>query len=156
MRKNPYYRAFRVGKLTLAALEATLRLFRDLQKLADRHRVVGMLAMPVDLIRKRAQDLASRIHAECGPGFAADVVDGESEVGGGSLAGYSLPSALVRLKVEGLTAHELARQLRCARPSVFARIRDEALLMDLRTVLPGEESPIIEALRSISGAAGGG
>ena len=72
MHKNPFYRAFRVGKLTLAALEATLRLFLEPETLLEKHRLMSLLTAPLDGIRRRAEALAQEIAASCADWLAAE------------------------------------------------------------------------------------
>ena len=156
MHRNPFYRAFRVGKLTLAALEATLRLFHDLNRLPEQHRLLSLLACPVAQVRRRARRLARRIQARCGRWLSAEVGEGESEVGGGSLAGHTFPTAVVRLLPQQLGPDELARRLRLNEPPIFARIHDNSVLLDPRTVLPDEDTAILSALERIGAAAAGG
>jgi len=149
MRGNPYYRTFRVGKLTLSALEATLRLFLDLAHLPESHPVMAMLTSPLEQIRQRAQALAERVRQACGEWLEASVVEGQSQVGGGSLAGHSLPSVVVRLSSAELAAHEIASRLRLSDPPVFTRVHQDAVHIDLRTVLADESDLIIAALERL-------
>lgn len=146
MRRNPFYRAFRVCKLTLAALEGTLRLFLDEGRLAREHRVTSMLAMPLEEIRRRAEALALQIRSACPEWLEADTLDERSEIGGGSFAGHSLPTVCVRLRSARIAADALSRQLRLSEPPVFTRVHDQCVLMDPRTILPDEESLILAAL----------
>ena len=150
MRKNPYYRIFRVCKMTLACLEATLRLFTDPESLPRRHRVMAMLAMQIGEIRLHADELADRLRVECGAWLEADTVEAESEVGGGSLAGHPLPTVAVRVRPLRLPVAELARRLRMADTPVFCRVRDDALLLDPRTILPGEDDLVLAAFRQVA------
>ena len=100
MHKNPFYRAFRVGKLTVAALEATLRLFLEPETLLEKHRLMSLLTAPLDGIRRRAESLAQEIAASCANWLSAEAQPAESEIGGGSLAGYPIPTVVVRLQPE--------------------------------------------------------
>lgn len=152
MRKNPFYRTFRVGKLTLSALEATLRLWLHPDGLRHRHRVMSVLLAPVERIKQRARRLTRTIGSRCADWLTAEAVAGESEVGGGSLAGHALPTTVVRLRSERISAGELARRLRMADPPVFTRVQQDAVLVDPRTVLPGEDKMIVAALQEIGAA----
>ena len=149
MRKNPYYRTFRVGKLTLGVLEATLRLFLDPEGLAQQHRLMSLLTYPLADIRARAQALARSAAEACGAWLVAETGEGESEVGGGSLAGHSLPTVVVRLRSERLAAAELAQRLRLAEPPIVARVHDDSVLLDPRTILDDEDDLILSALKRI-------
>jgi len=152
MRRNPYYRAFRVGKLTLAALESTLRLFLDPDALNREHRLLRLLTYPVEKIRERADGLTGRLLETCGSWLRADTQAGESQVGGGSLAGRSLPTVVVRLRTDRLPAGELSKRLRLGEPPVFARVQAESVLLDPRTVFPDEDELIIQSLQRIGDA----
>lgn len=149
MRRDPFYRTFRVDKLTLAALEATLRLFLEPESLPQRHRLVAVLTQPLDVIRARAQGLARSIAAACSGWLAAETRDGESEIGGGSLAGHSLPTLAVRLCPKQCAAEELARQLRIGEPPIIARVHEDAVWLDLRTILPDEDELVVAALQRV-------
>jgi L-seryl-tRNA(Ser) seleniumtransferase len=149
MHRNPYYRVFRVDKLTLAALEATLRLFLDPEHLPERHRVTAMLTAPLASLQARAEALAERLRATCRDWLAVEVRAGESEIGGGSLAGHTLPTAVVRCRARDLTAKDLADRLRLGDPPVFARVHDDAVVLDVRTLLPGEEETVAAAIAAL-------
>jgi len=150
LRSNPFYRTFRVDKLTLAALEATLRLFRDAATLTDQHQVMRVLTAPPERIRERAEALAAGLRAACGDRIQASVAPGESEVGGGSLAGHSLPTFVVRVHSHQVDAGEMASRLRLGDPPIFARVHDDAVLIDPRTVLLDEEAHIVCAFQRIT------
>jgi len=155
MRRSPFYRTFRVCKLTLAALESTLRLFLDPDQLPARHRVLWMLRRSPDELRARAEALAEAIGAAAGGWLEADLAPGDSEVGGGSLAAQPLPTVVVSLWSRALPAGELARRLRLCRTPVFSRIHGDRVLLDLRTVLPGEEALILAGLEEIGAGVAG-
>ncbi len=143
LRAHPLMRALRVDKLTYAALEATLEEFA-----AGRSQttvpVVAMLAMSVDDIGQRARALAGALASA---GVAADVVDGESAIGGGSAPGVSLPTRLVRVRCDGLAASALEAHLRRHDPPVIARIENDHVVLDLRTVDPADDNVLIRCLK---------
>ncbi len=149
MHRNPFYRAFRVGKLTLAALEATLRLFLEPETLLEKHRLMSLLTAPLEGIRRRAESLAQEIAASCGNWLTAEAQAAESEIGGGSLAGYPIPTVVVRLSPKGISPDDLAARLRRSDPPIFTRVHEGCVLLDVRTILPGEERLIVPALRRI-------
>ena len=152
MRENPFYRTFRVCKLTLAALEATLRLFLEPETLAERHRLMSLLTYPLEQIRGRAAGLARRVGERCGAWLTAETREDHSEVGGGSLAGHSLPTVVVRLRSSALPAEKLAQRLRLEEPPVVGRVHEDFVLLDLRTILPDEDELIVSALERIGRA----
>lgn len=135
LRKNPLMRALRPDKLTLAALEATLRLHRNPETLAQRLPVFALLARPAEAIRADAEALAESIRsANEGLALHADVVEESSEAGGGSLPTHAFPTFVVRVRCDQLAAEELAAGLRRLDTPVLGRLRGEALLLDCRTV----------------------
>jgi L-seryl-tRNA(Ser) seleniumtransferase len=139
MRSNPLCRALRVDKVTLAGLEATLRLYRDPAHAIQEIPTLRMLAARPDTLEPRARRVASALQEA---GVACGVVDAASAVGGGTFPGVELPSCAVELPGVGATG--LARALRAGDPPVVGRIVDDVLLLDLRTVLPGQEGELIE------------
>ena len=132
-RRDPLARALRPDKLTLAALEATLGVYRDPQAARRAIPVLRMLTESPEDLRARAAELAAAL-----PRGAADVVPGASEAGGGSFPGTSLPTSLVRLSAGRLGADALAERLRAGRPPLIARIEDGHVVVDVRTLLPGQ------------------
>ncbi len=136
MQRHPLARAVRADKMALAALAATLGHY-----LADQPQGVPvwqMIARPLDDIAAEAARWAARLAAQ---GVPAEVVAGESLVGGGSLPGETLPTRLVVLSPGG--AEALAARLRAAAVPVIGRIQDDRLLLDPRTVLPGQAEPLL-------------
>jgi L-seryl-tRNA(Ser) seleniumtransferase len=142
IRKHPLMRALRVDKITYAALEATLA-----EYVAGRAQttvpVQRMLAMTADEIRGRADAVARAIRGN--DGWRAEVLAGTSAIGGGSAPGVELPTWLVAIAKDGLTADALAAHLRRLTPPIIARIEHDHLLLDLRTVLP-DQDPLLAAL----------
>jgi L-seryl-tRNA(Ser) seleniumtransferase len=135
LRTHPLMRALRVDKLTYAALEGTL-----VEHWAGRaHRTVPVLRMlhaPVDEVRVRAEAVAARLLAQ---GWDAAVLEGESAIGGGSAPGVTVPTALVRLSRSGWSAERLASWLRERETPIIARIQDDAVVLDLRTVAEDDD-----------------
>jgi L-seryl-tRNA(Ser) seleniumtransferase len=150
MRSNPLCRALRVDKVTLAGLEATLRLYRDPSHATREIPTLRMLAERPDALEPRARGVASSLREA---GVACEVVETGSAVGGGTFPGVELPSCAVALTGAGATA--LARALRSGDPPVVGRIVDDVLLLDMRTVLPGQEGELIEGVtRACASGAG--
>jgi L-seryl-tRNA(Ser) seleniumtransferase len=138
MSRHPLARAVRIDKLTLAALEATLR--QRLTGRLDEIPVERMLRVPVDEVRRRAALWSVKLEER---GVLTRLVEGESAVGGGSVPGHGLPTTLVAL--EG-PASRLAAALRRGDPPVIARIEKDACCLDPRTVLRGEDETLIDAV----------
>jgi L-seryl-tRNA(Ser) seleniumtransferase len=143
-RGDPLARAVRADKFSLAALEATLALYRDPETARREIPVLRMLTADTGELRRRAVALAGAIPAGARP----EVVEGSSEVGGGAFPGAKLPTWLVRLAPDGLTADALAARLRGAEPHVIARIEADHVVLDPRTILAGEEDAVARAVRT--------
>ncbi len=131
MRRNPLARAFRVDKLTLAALEATLALYRDPARAVVEIPALAMLTAPVEAIAARAEHLAASLRAT---GIAASTRAVDATVGGGAFPTARIPSAAVAIEVTDVDT--AATRLRGARVPVIGRIADGMLLLDLRGVPP--------------------
>jgi L-seryl-tRNA(Ser) seleniumtransferase len=141
--RHPLKRAMRLDKIRLAALEATLRLYRDPDRLAERLPTLRLLTRPREAIRALAEGLAAPAAAWAGEGWHVSVQDCESQIGSGALPLETLPSAALALHGPGLEA--MAARLRALPTPVIGRIRDGALLLDLRCLeAPG---PLLQVLR---------
>jgi L-seryl-tRNA(Ser) seleniumtransferase len=144
MRKNPLYRALRVDKLTLAALDATLV---EHQQRGDAARlpVTRMIAAPIEELRARAEAFATALAGQA-KALAPALVAGESKVGGGAVPDRGVPSVLVALDPGPRGADRAAEALRRGTPPVVVRVADGRLLLDLRTIRPDEEALLLSAL----------
>ncbi len=138
MSRHPLARAVRIDKLTLAALEVTLRL-RIMRRL-DEIPVERMLRVSVEDIRRRAAMWSVKLEER---GVGAKLVAAESAVGGGSVPGHGLPTILVALAGP---ASRVAAALRHGEPPVIARIEADACCLDPRTVLKGEDETLLDAV----------
>jgi L-seryl-tRNA(Ser) seleniumtransferase len=146
IRKNPLKRALRVGKLTIAGMEATLRLFLNLEKLKDKHPVYKMFSLTIDELEKRGQRILKKLQAEIKVNVEFSLIDGGSQVGSGSVPVETIPTRLLKVQPATLSAENLAKKLRANNPPVFARIHKEVVLFDLRTIREEEDELVIEAL----------
>jgi L-seryl-tRNA(Ser) seleniumtransferase len=144
MRRNPLYRALRVDKMTLAALDATL-LEHQLRGLDARLPVLRMIAATAEELRGRAAALAGRLACSA-PALAAALVPGESMVGGGAVPDRGVPTTLVALEPGSRGADRMARALRHGTPPVVARVAEGRVLVDLRTIHPDEDELLLAAL----------
>ncbi len=145
VRKNPFARILRPGKLTLAALETTLALFLDPEEAVRRVPTLKMLARTLDELAAQADRIAAALN-ERGIGAQVSVIDGSSQMGSGSLPTQNLPTRLVALSPNTDSAAMLAKKLRQGKPSVVARVKTEQILIDPRTLLDGDEALLIEAV----------
>jgi L-seryl-tRNA(Ser) seleniumtransferase len=137
-RRDPLARALRLGRLPLVALEATLACYLE-GRTADVPALAALRA-PVEQVRARAQRWADHL---AGRGVAAEVVEHTVEVGGGALADATAASAGVALTG---APERLAAALRAGDPPVLGRIHEGRLLLDARTVLPGEDDALLAAV----------
>ncbi len=147
IKKNPLARALRIGKMEVAALEATLRLFLDRDRLEERHPTYRMLAMTTDEIGARAEAVANALTEHLSGSAEVSVIDGSSQVGSGSVPAEMMPTRLLSVRPASMNAETLARRLRRDSPPVFARIHQEAVLLDFRTIQPDEDAVVEKALR---------
>jgi L-seryl-tRNA(Ser) seleniumtransferase len=142
--RHPLMRATRVDKLTLAALEATLRVYRA--GTAERDIPIWrMITLPAPVIRARADAWAAQLRAR---GIVAEVSAGTSTIGGGSLPGETLPTSLCALRAPrpDLEIGALAARLRTGDPAVVARVSRERLLLDPRTIEPADDAALVDAV----------
>jgi L-seryl-tRNA(Ser) seleniumtransferase len=144
MRANPLARALRVDKLTIAALEATLRLLTDPARAVDRIPTLAMICAPEETIRIRAEAVAGVLR---GRGHAAEVVPSVAAVGAGAFPAHEIPSAAIAFEDASL-----AGRLRAAPVPVIGRIRDDRVLLDLRSVRPQDDEALVESLLLVLGA----
>ena len=136
LKRHPLMRALRVDKTTLAGIQANLLHYLKGEALREIP-IWRMIAQPLNEIEARAASLAARLGEA---GIAAEIINGASTVGGGSLPGETLPTRLLALRADSPDA--LAAKLRAGRPPVVARIQDDLLLFDLRTVLPEQDETL--------------
>jgi L-seryl-tRNA(Ser) seleniumtransferase len=147
IRANPLFRALRVDKLTYAALEATLLAY--LRQDHGAIPAIAMMRLSAEEIGKRAQKLASEL-AQSAPRLHCEVMQGTSVVGGGAAPGAELPTTLLGVTCEGLSADEFGARLRANDPPIIARIEEGRVLLDLRTVFPAQDRILFDALVKIT------
>jgi L-seryl-tRNA(Ser) seleniumtransferase len=142
-RRHPLARAVRADKLQLAALEATLALYRDPERAASELPVLRMLTVSEEELAARAGRMRSELDAA---GVAAEVRRSEAKVGGGALPLLELEGPVCAVEPGGVGLDELARRLRRHEPAVIARSRDGALLLDPRTLTDAEADVAADAV----------
>lgn len=148
IKSNPLMRALRVDKLTYAALEATLdsylseRAIEEIPSLAALHATKEAITRRARAFIRRARSIGS---------LSFKIMDGHSVVGGGSAPETQLPTTLIALTSERKNADEIEKKLRRNSPPVIVRIVEDQAVLDLRTVAPGAEKELIEALRALAG-----
>jgi L-seryl-tRNA(Ser) seleniumtransferase len=152
IKANPLTRALRIDKLTLAALEATLHLYRDPATVINRIPTVRMLLMPKPEIEHRANQLKQRLEQLGFPELSVYLCDRPSKAGGGSLPLLELPSCCVGIKIAAVSANAIEKRLRQNKPPIIGRIENDMYLFDPRTVIEDEFDIIAAAVQAISQA----
>lgn len=153
LRRNPLTRALRVDKLTLAALEATLRLYRDENTAIQAIPTIRMIATDQKTLEDRAQGLVKALRASIPESIEVEIMDGSSMVGGGALPTQTLPTKLVAISSKEASAARLEAHFREYVPPIIGRVEQELFLLDTRTLQPGDEEVIVaaaEQLESVS------
>jgi L-seryl-tRNA(Ser) seleniumtransferase len=144
VRANPMFRALRVDKLTYAVMEATLMEY--IRQNHDAIPFLHMMQLSADQIKTRAQALQQKLAAA--KHLRTEVVEGESLVGGGSAPTSKLPTFLLAITADSLSADELAARLRGADTPIVTRVDEGRVLVDLRTVFEAEEAEVMNALEA--------
>ncbi|HYL45608.1 MAG TPA: hypothetical protein VEU52_01140, partial [Candidatus Limnocylindrales bacterium] len=146
IRRNPLFRALRVDKLTIAALEATLRAY--MRGALDEIPALRMIRATSEELARRAEKFTEQIRAALPKDATIEVREGNSVIGGGSTPDQQLPARVISIASRWLSAAAIEERLR--RPAsgapVIARIEDDRLLLDLRTVFPEEEPALASAV----------
>ena len=146
---HPLNRVLRIDKLTLAALEATLLLYRDFFEAARKVPVLTMLTLKEETLRKRAQRLAQRLKQVLPADFRIHLCATLSKAGGGAMPEASVPGTAVAVKSSNRSCEALLSQLRQATPPVIARIEKDEVILDVRTLQKGDDLGIEKAFRGI-------
>jgi L-seryl-tRNA(Ser) seleniumtransferase len=149
LRKNPLARAVRIDKLSLAALEATLRGYLEGEKALGAIPALAMITCPLHEIEQRAERVRGSLQARVHPSVRVTVEEQQSEVGGGALPAQGLPTYCVALQRSDVSPHRLEALLRETDPAVVARIKEEKVLLDMRTVREDEVELLIRAVGPI-------
>jgi len=149
LRKNPLARAVRIDKLSLAALEATLLDYLNGERARTTIPVLAMIACPLDEIRQRATRVQVALRAQARPSVRVTVEEEQAEVGGGSLPAEALPTYCVALHSPEIPPHRLEAALRRADPAVVGRIKEDKVLLDMRTVREEDVGPLIATVGPI-------
>lgn len=138
IKKNPINRAMRIDKMTLAALEATLRLYLDMDVARQKVPTLKMITASQESLKSKARRLADAVRAELGDIATVGMKKGNSRVGGGAFPEYDLPGTMVTLAVDGISAEDLREALLQTDPPLVARIEDDSFLLDSRTLAQNE------------------
>jgi L-seryl-tRNA(Ser) seleniumtransferase len=149
VRRNPLFRALRVDKLTIAALETTLKAYQ--RGALDEIPTLRMIRIPAEEIRSRALQFIERTRALLPEDAMLELREGFSVIGGGSTPDQKLPTCLIAvasLRHSAAAVEERLRASERSQPAVIARIENDRVVLDLRTVLPDEEAPLASCLLS--------
>jgi L-seryl-tRNA(Ser) seleniumtransferase len=149
LRKNPLNRALRIDKLTLAALEATLRAYEDPERARREIPTLRMLTEPEAGVRRRARRCLRGLSAAIRESLGARVVADRAQVGGGALPTMELPTSALALGSARHPAETLDARLRAGRPPVIGRIAADRLLLDCRTIGDDEVALVVAAVRAL-------
>ncbi len=148
LRAHPLFRALRVDKMTLIALEATLKLYRDPESLSSKLPTLRMISQPDSTIKTRADSFKDRLQQEK-PNWKTEVVSSGAQAGSGALPAQEIPSWSVSISHPDLSSTELAQKLRDHQPVIFSRLQNDQVWLDFRTVSLEEEDHLLEALKSL-------
>jgi L-seryl-tRNA(Ser) seleniumtransferase len=148
--RHPLLRALRSDKLTLAALEGTLRLYRDERQALTQIPVLRMLTVSAAELRKRGGRLLRRLRPSLPAVVTLELVDGVSQPGGGSYPLLSLPTILIAVSCDGMSPHDIEARFRTAPVPVIGRISGGRILLDLRTLQEEDLPHLAVALRTLS------
>ncbi len=143
--KDPLMRAFRLDKMTLAALETTLRIYLNEDRALREVPVLRLLGTPLSELRQRAEALAVRLRALAGTASAV-VAEDVAYVGGGSLPDQTMKTCVIELLARDVSDAELARRLRTGEPAVMGRVRNGKLVLDVRTIFTAQEDDLVAAV----------
>jgi len=150
VKKNPLTRALRIDKLTLAALESTLRLYRDEEKAARRIPTLRMIMLPLQKVKKRARQLADSLKNIGNSRMDIQLIKRSSKTGGGALPLMELPSLCVAIQIKGISPNTLEKRMRDNDPPIIGRIENDMFVMDPRTIQEDELSVIETAFLNLT------
>jgi L-seryl-tRNA(Ser) seleniumtransferase len=150
LKKNPWNRALRIDKFTIAALEATLNAYDD-GTARDTVPTLRLLTEPLAAVQARARRVLRHLGAETAERVAARVTEGRAQVGGGALPTVELPTAGLALGATDAAARALDAALRAGDPAVVGRLVEDRLFLDCRTVLPGQVAALAKAVAAAAG-----
>ena len=149
MKKHPLTRAVRVDKYTLAALEGTLKAYLRPETVIDKIPTLNMLSLDRDDLREPAKELQASLKDVLPDNIKCQIEEDISRVGGGAYPLSELPTLTVTIDWPGVGASKIASALRSHYPPIFTRIKDEKLVIDLRTLQEGDQEIIIDAFKEL-------
>ena len=150
IKSNPLNRALRIDKLTLAALESTLRLYLNPEEAVGKLRGLRSLTEPLESVEKRARKLLSALRRTANAGISCEIRQGKSLSGGGALPLQEIATCLIVVRSSRFSADHIEKALRRSDPPIIARIFEDEVLLDLRTIDTGEFKAVEKAFAGIS------
>ena len=147
--KNPLNRALRIDKLTLIALESTLRLYLDQETVIQKIPTLRMITLPLETIGRRVFDFKRKLQDNIPDHIKIQIIDDTSQVGGGALPSQELPTKVIAITSKSISVQDLEKRLRENKPPIIARINKDQLRIDLRTVDESEEEYLIATITSL-------
>jgi L-seryl-tRNA(Ser) seleniumtransferase len=150
IKKNPITRALRIDKLTLAALESTLRVYRDEDRACRVIPTLRMIMLPLEEIQKRAHHFVDQLKKINNTRLRIQLLKRSSKTGGGALPLMELPSLCVGIQIKGVSPNALEKMMRHHEPPIIGRIEDDMFVMDFRTIQEDELSIIETALEKLT------
>ncbi|MCG8551898.1 MAG: L-seryl-tRNA(Sec) selenium transferase [Desulfobacterales bacterium] len=149
IKANPLTRALRIDKMTLAALEATLKLYRDSHNAIEQIPTLRMLTMSYEQLARNAEALFSLVTQAVGDKAELSLADMTSRPGGGSYPGLTLPTRCLTIRPNTISVTALDRKLRAFDPAVMGRIEDDCFIIDPRTLQPGQDKTLANILKKL-------
>ncbi len=149
IKQNPLTRALRIDKLTLAALESTLRLYREESAAVAQIPTLNMITAPLETVDQKAEQIKGLLDGLNNRKLSVNVIDSRAKAGGGSFPLLEIPSRCVSIRVKGKNANQIEAHMRNSTPPVIGRIEEDMYLMDMRTVLPEELQDIARAITAL-------
>ena len=150
IKSNPITRALRIDKLTLLALEETLNMYRDEKAAVKEIPTLHMICQTYETLKAKVRRIARMIGKLDTPNFSLDQKDGISRVGGGAFPLLELPSRLLCLAPEKLSAHQMEEWLRAYTPPIIVRVEKDQVLLDMRTVQEEELKTVAQAIKELA------
>lgn len=150
VKEHPLARAVRIDKISLTALEAVLRLYFDPARAVQEIPTLAMICRPYEELKAEAEALKEILTHEVSQKIAFSVEDEVSRIGGGALPLLELETAALALFPKDMSAPEMERRLRLSQPPVIARIKEDRILIDFRTLLPPDRDDLVKVIKEIS------
>jgi L-seryl-tRNA(Ser) seleniumtransferase len=150
IKKNPLTRALRIDKLTLMALEETLKIYRDEKTAIKEIPTLRMICQPYQALKTKGQRLSRMIGKLSSKNFSLDQVDGISRAGGGAFPLLELPTRIICLSPKKISAHHMEEWLRTYTPPIIVRVEKDQVLLDLRTIQEKELKTVTQAIKDLA------